>query len=95
MVSYFSQGEVWKKFRSTVNPILLQPKTIKLYSSTLNEVAEDMVKRYMHTIYYNNNITKKVIIFLNIFKKIYNYKLLFFIYKLYKIQVSYQVEYFF
>ncbi|XP_045763258.1 cytochrome P450 CYP12A2-like [Maniola jurtina] len=38
-------GEIWKKFRSTVNPILLQPKTIKLYTNTLNEVAEDMIER--------------------------------------------------
>ncbi|CAH2091755.1 unnamed protein product [Euphydryas editha] len=38
-------GETWKKFRSTVNPIMLQPKTIKLYKNSLNEVAEDMVKR--------------------------------------------------
>ncbi|XP_052737991.1 cytochrome P450 CYP12A2-like [Bicyclus anynana] len=38
-------GEVWKKFRSTVNPILLQPKTIKLYTNALIEVAEDMIKR--------------------------------------------------
>ncbi|XP_052737994.1 probable cytochrome P450 49a1 isoform X2 [Bicyclus anynana] len=38
------QGDVWKKFRSTVNPILLQPKTIKLYTNSLTEVAEDMVK---------------------------------------------------
>ncbi|XP_046978866.1 cytochrome P450 CYP12A2-like [Vanessa cardui] len=39
------QLEPWKKFRSTVNPIMLQPKTIKLYKSSLNEVAEDMIKR--------------------------------------------------
>ncbi|XP_061378745.1 cytochrome P450 CYP12A2-like [Danaus plexippus] len=38
-------GKAWKKFRSTVNPIMLQPKTIILYSNTLNEVAEDMIKR--------------------------------------------------
>ncbi|XP_034825339.1 cytochrome P450 CYP12A2-like [Maniola hyperantus] len=38
-------GEIWKKFRSTVNPILLQPKTVKLYTNTLNEVAEDMIER--------------------------------------------------
>ncbi|XP_052737995.1 cytochrome P450 CYP12A2 [Bicyclus anynana] len=38
-------GDVWKKFRSTVNPIMLKPKTIKLYTNSLTEVAEDMVKR--------------------------------------------------
>lgn len=38
-------GEKWKKFRSKVNPALLQPKTIKLYSSVLDEVARDMINR--------------------------------------------------
>ncbi|XP_072941563.1 cytochrome P450 CYP12A2-like [Epargyreus clarus] len=38
-------NEVWKKFRSTVNPIMLKPKTIKLYSKILDEVALDMVAR--------------------------------------------------
>lgn len=36
-------GEKWKKFRSMVNPAMLQPKTIKLYSETLDEVAQDMI----------------------------------------------------
>ncbi|XP_023951078.2 cytochrome P450 CYP12A2 isoform X1 [Bicyclus anynana] len=49
------QGDVWKKFRSTVNPILLQPKTIKLYTNSLTEVAEDMVKR-MRSIRNENNM---------------------------------------
>ncbi|XP_050362999.1 cytochrome P450 CYP12A2-like [Nymphalis io] len=38
-------GETWRKFRSVVNPALLQPKSIKLYRDILTEVAEDMVKR--------------------------------------------------
>ncbi|CAG4940257.1 unnamed protein product [Colias eurytheme] len=38
-------GEPWKKFRTTVNPIMLQSKTIKLYSNILDEVAGDMVAR--------------------------------------------------
>nr|ASO98056.1 cytochrome p450 CYP333B40 [Spodoptera exigua] len=38
-------GEVWKEFRSTVNPVMLQPKTIKLYSNVLDEVAQDMIVR--------------------------------------------------
>ncbi|XP_046978877.1 cytochrome P450 CYP12A2-like isoform X1 [Vanessa cardui] len=38
-------GETWRKFRSIVNPALLQPKSIKLYTDILTEVAEDMVKR--------------------------------------------------
>ncbi|CAH2236859.1 jg27473 [Pararge aegeria aegeria] len=50
-------GDVWKKFRSTVNPIMLQPKTIKLYTSSLNEVAEDMIER-MRLIRNDKNMLK-------------------------------------
>ncbi|CAG9562983.1 unnamed protein product [Danaus chrysippus] len=39
------QEEAWKKFRSAVNPIMLQPNTIKLYSGILAEVADDMISR--------------------------------------------------
>ncbi|CAH0717365.1 unnamed protein product, partial [Brenthis ino] len=60
------QGEVWKKFRSTVNPILLQPKTIKLYSSTLNEVAEDMVKRMRSKRNEKNMIEGKIDVEMNL-----------------------------
>ncbi|CAH2063620.1 unnamed protein product, partial [Iphiclides podalirius] len=38
-------GEQWKKLRSMVNPVLMQPKTIKLYSTILDEVAKDMIER--------------------------------------------------
>ncbi|XP_045459747.1 cytochrome P450 CYP12A2-like isoform X2 [Melitaea cinxia] len=38
-------GDAWKNFRLTVNPILMQPQTVKLYRNSLTEVAEDMVKR--------------------------------------------------
>ncbi|XP_061378831.1 cytochrome P450 CYP12A2-like isoform X1 [Danaus plexippus] len=37
--------EAWKKFRSAVNPVMLQPKTIKLYTGILAEVADDMISR--------------------------------------------------
>ncbi|CAG9562981.1 unnamed protein product [Danaus chrysippus] len=37
--------EAWKKFRSAVNPVMLQPNTIKLYSGILAEVADDMISR--------------------------------------------------
>nr|ULR85605.1 cytochrome P450 [Spodoptera frugiperda] len=38
-------GDVWKEFRSTVNPVMLQPKMIKQYTAILDEVAQDMVTR--------------------------------------------------
>ncbi|XP_053600108.1 cytochrome P450 CYP12A2-like isoform X1 [Plodia interpunctella] len=50
-------GEPWKQFRSTVNPILLQPKTIKLYTSALEEVANDMIQR-MKSIRGEDNMLK-------------------------------------
>ncbi|XP_075972681.1 cytochrome P450 CYP12A2-like [Anticarsia gemmatalis] len=38
-------GELWKELRSIANPIMLQPRTIKLYCSVLDEVALDMIQR--------------------------------------------------
>ncbi|XP_028028461.1 cytochrome P450 CYP12A2-like [Bombyx mandarina] len=49
-------GELWKSFRSAVNPVLLQPKTIRLYSSALEEVATDMVERLRSLRDENNRI---------------------------------------
>ncbi|XP_050678116.1 cytochrome P450 CYP12A2-like isoform X4 [Leptidea sinapis] len=53
------EGELWKSFRSTVNPILLQPKTIKLYTNILNEVADDTIKRWRSKRNDNNMIDGK------------------------------------
>nr|QZP43553.1 cytochrome P450 monooxygenase CYP333B64 [Ephestia elutella] len=50
-------GDLWKQFRSAVNPVLLQPKTIKLYSSALDEVAIDMIQR-MKSMRGDDNILK-------------------------------------
>ncbi|CAK1551625.1 unnamed protein product [Leptosia nina] len=38
-------GERWKSMRSKVNPIMLQPKRVKLYSKILDKVSEDMLDR--------------------------------------------------
>lgn len=38
-------GEKWKSFRSAVNPVMLQPKTIRLYSDEIDNVALDVIKR--------------------------------------------------
>ncbi|XP_059060233.1 cytochrome P450 CYP12A2-like [Achroia grisella] len=51
------QGEKWKNFRSKVNPALLQPKTIKLYRTVLEEVAQDMINR-IRSIRGENNMIK-------------------------------------
>ncbi|XP_013196085.2 cytochrome P450 CYP12A2 [Amyelois transitella] len=50
-------GDTWKKFRSTVNPVLMQPKTIKLYTSALDEVANEMITR-MKSIRGDDNMLK-------------------------------------
>ncbi|XP_050678106.1 cytochrome P450 CYP12A2-like isoform X3 [Leptidea sinapis] len=39
------QAEMWKATRSTVNPIMLNPKTIKLYFGTFDEMTEDFIRR--------------------------------------------------
>ncbi|XP_045492468.1 cytochrome P450 CYP12A2-like [Colias croceus] len=38
-------GEKWKQTRSMVNPIVMQPNIVKLYSQVSAEVAEDLIKR--------------------------------------------------
>lgn len=41
----FSHGERWQEFRSAVQPVLLQPKTMRLYIKAIDEVAMDMIQR--------------------------------------------------
>ncbi|XP_047989790.1 cytochrome P450 CYP12A2-like [Leguminivora glycinivorella] len=53
-------GESWKDFRSKVNPIMMQPKTIKLYKDVLDEVANDMVAKLRTDRDENNMITKNI-----------------------------------
>lgn len=53
-------GENWKDFRSKVNHIMLQPKTIKLYKDVLEDVASDMVAKLRSDRDENNMITKKI-----------------------------------
>ncbi|XP_055641942.1 cytochrome P450 12b1, mitochondrial-like [Toxorhynchites rutilus septentrionalis] len=38
------QGENWQFFRSIVNPVMLQPKTVKMYVDKLDEVSRDFTK---------------------------------------------------
>ncbi|KAJ8726839.1 hypothetical protein PYW08_015236 [Mythimna loreyi] len=52
------QGEIWKEFRSIVNPVMLQPNTIKLYTNVLDEVAQDMIVRMRANRDENDMITK-------------------------------------
>jgi cytochrome P450 family 12 len=38
-----SEGETWQRTRKITNPILLHPKTVKLYTQQLDEIAKDFV----------------------------------------------------
>ncbi|XP_073817038.1 cytochrome P450 CYP12A2-like [Musca autumnalis] len=40
-----SQGEHWGTFRSKVNPVLLQPKNVRLYLDKISQVNKEFVKR--------------------------------------------------
>lgn len=40
-----NQGEEWYKFRSKVNPIMMQPKSVQLYISPMDTVATKFIKR--------------------------------------------------
>lgn len=40
-----SEGAQWRDFRTKVNPAMLKPKTIKLYTPGLEEISNDMVAR--------------------------------------------------
>ncbi|XP_058818870.1 cytochrome P450 CYP12A2-like [Topomyia yanbarensis] len=38
------EGEAWQSFRTAVNPVMMQPKTIKLYVSKVDEVAREFME---------------------------------------------------
>nr|QLI62165.1 cytochrome P450 16 [Streltzoviella insularis] len=40
-----AQGSKWRDFRTKVNPALLKPKLVKLYTPGLDDIARDMVAR--------------------------------------------------
>lgn len=38
------EGEGWYKTRKAINPIMLQPRNIKRYTSHIDEIASDLVE---------------------------------------------------
>lgn len=50
------QGESWQKFRSIVNPIMLQPKTVQMYVGKLDEVSRQFMKIMLNTRDENNEL---------------------------------------
>lgn len=45
-------GEDWYNFRTVVNPILMQPETVKQYAESIDEVSNDFLDnvRYFATL---------------------------------------------
>jgi cytochrome P450 family 12 len=39
----FRQGEDWQKMRSTVNPILMQPKFVRSYIPTIDQIVNEFL----------------------------------------------------
>ncbi|XP_064549419.1 cytochrome P450 CYP12A2-like isoform X1 [Drosophila montana] len=40
-----TQGEDWAKFRSSVNPVMMQPKTVRLYYQKMSDVNKEFIQR--------------------------------------------------
>lgn len=40
-----SQGAVWQDTRTKVNPVMMQPKTVKSYVPTVQTIADEFVER--------------------------------------------------
>ncbi|KAH8310603.1 hypothetical protein KR044_002098, partial [Drosophila immigrans] len=40
-----TQAEVWSKFRSAVNPVMMQPKTVRLYYQKMSDVNKEFIQR--------------------------------------------------
>lgn len=54
------QGDNWKQLRSAVNPILMQPKNVKLYTDVLVAIADEMVARFRLIRDDKNQLSKKL-----------------------------------
>lgn len=50
------QGKVWADLRSKVNPVMLQPRTVKKYIPTMDEVAIDFLKTVLKKRDANNEL---------------------------------------
>ncbi|XP_013107499.2 cytochrome P450 CYP12A2 [Stomoxys calcitrans] len=43
-----AQGEKWGTFRTAVNPVLMQPKNVRLYLQKMSNINEEFVERIRH-----------------------------------------------
>ncbi|KAI8115282.1 Cytochrome P450 CYP12A2 [Lucilia cuprina] len=44
-LQYHRHGETWGKFRSTVNPVMMQPKNVRLYLHKMSQVNKEFIER--------------------------------------------------
>jgi hypothetical protein len=63
--AYFSNGEKWQKFRTVVNPILMKPKSSKLYIPQINEISHEFVDFVKKSLDSNNFVPNDFYIMLN------------------------------
>lgn len=42
---FFRHGEKWAHFRSVVNPVLMQPKNVRLYMNKMSQVNKEFIQR--------------------------------------------------
>lgn len=42
---FFSQGKSWQTTRTKVNPIMMQPKTVKLYIGAVDSITSEFIER--------------------------------------------------
>lgn len=41
---HFRNGETWQKYRTIINPVMMQPKTVALYVPKIDQVAQDFIQ---------------------------------------------------
>lgn len=41
----FSHEDKWREMRTTINPIMMQAKSLKMYSEALDEIAMEAIAR--------------------------------------------------
>lgn len=46
MLSVLRQGESWQKLRTIANPVMLQPKIVRLYVRPVDEIAQEFIEMY-------------------------------------------------
>lgn len=61
----YRQGESWWKFRQAVNPIMMKPKTTKLYVPKMDEISTDMLDKLHNRRGANGEVPEDFLVYLN------------------------------